>query len=105
MANYVMFLELLEFPYTSVSDKFLKRLHQLEVQDDIKNQFSFESLIFYALSLQSGWSVFAVKWLKQGFPLSDLIVNVLDQYKDNKNIPQKTRQDAYSIARKWEKTI
>jgi hypothetical protein len=49
------------------------------------------------------WTGLAVTWIKQGAPISADIAHELEQVAQDKDLPQKIRQDAFAAAKKWHK--
>src|SRR5215475_12468823 len=49
------------------------------------------------------WTGLAVAWIHQGAPIDEDVVNELELVSADKHLVQKTRQDAFVIAKKWRK--
>ncbi len=50
------------------------------------------------------WTKLAIDWIHQGAPIDEDIVNELELVSEDKQLAQKTRQEAFVIARKWRNT-
>ena len=94
--SFVPLLIFLEFP--------LAEAKALIFSSNFQN-FPYENLIAFAVSSKSDyWAKLAVDWLEQGIPVGEKIVEPLKLMIDSKWASQKTRQSAFRLVKRLEKS-
>src|ERR1022692_3614829 len=49
------------------------------------------------------WTGLAVSWINQGAPISEAVAKELEHVAQDKQLPQKMRQEAFAAAKNWRK--
>ncbi len=102
--NKIWLLPLLENPYKEVASDIKLFLSRFNFYVD-PDQFTLKEIVLLGLKSHSGyWIKFAVSWLNQDFPIDTEIINAINDLNKSKDGNQKDRQNAFIIARKWEKS-
>lgn len=91
-------LPLLEYSYPNGSELLVKK--------NFLEQANLESLIKYALNwpTSGGWSLLAIEWLENGFPINSALARSLLAYSKNKKYSQNERQRAQKLVSKFNKS-
>ena len=95
--NLIVLLPILEFEYPDV----------LEVipRNSIVTPILLTNLVEYSLSCPSRyWTLLAVKWLENGFPINMTICNRLEDISLNEVDSQQLRHRAVNLTNKWKRT-
>ena len=72
-----------------------------QVEDQLPVEAQIKDILHAAMISPSGhWASSALEWLIHGFPIDDEIRDWFKGCKENKRIPQGTRQSAYSVFKK-----
>ena len=101
--RYLSLLPLLEHALEDVVQDFPRALETAGAEKDLRETFSIDELILFALGWHGHWGAKAVAWLQQGAPLNEKMLTAIDHAVAEKYWTQKDRHIAFRLAQRWKR--
>ncbi len=101
--RYMWLLPLLEYELSDVTEEFPPAMEASGVAEEVRDSFSIDELILFALGWHTQWGAEAVAWLEQGADLNEKMVTAIDHAVAKKYWTQKDRHIAFRLAQRWKR--
>jgi hypothetical protein len=95
-------LPLLELSYPEAVTSIQQSLNQAGVNLNLLNTFPFNDILYLALNWETEyWASLAVKWLENGYPVSEEFVSCLKMWQEEKKHSQALRHRAGRLIKQY----